>query len=68
MTIIGPGSVDVDGQDALNVDGSTRVWVDHCDISDGQDGNFDIIKAANYITVSWTRFSYSSRFTEPPVL
>jgi pectate lyase len=64
LTIIGPGSIDVDGQDALNVSGATNVWVDHCDISDGQDGNFDIINQANYITVSWTRFSYSSRSTD----
>jgi pectate lyase len=61
LTIVGPGADDVDGPDAVNISGATHVWVDHCDISDGQDGNLDIVNQANYITISWTRFSYSSR-------
>jgi pectate lyase len=35
------------------------VWVDHCDVSDGSDGNLDVTEQADYVTISWTKFSYS---------
>jgi len=60
MTIQGPGAVDVDGQDAMTIQNSTNVWIDHCDIYDGQDGNLDIVNTSNNITVSWTKFHYTS--------
>jgi pectate lyase len=48
------------GADALSIsDGAHHVWVDHCDISDGSDGNLDVNDASDYVTVSWTKFSYS---------
>lgn len=48
------------GADALSIgDGAHHVWVDHCDISDGSDGNLDVNDGADYVTVSWTKFSYS---------
>jgi pectate lyase len=46
--------------DAVSVSDSDHVWIDHCDISDAGDGNLDITNASDYITVSWTKFSYSS--------
>lgn len=50
------------GRDAITViDGTHHLWIDHCDISDGSDGNLDITRASDFITVSWTRFSYSGR-------
>lgn len=48
------------GADAVTIDNRAHhVWVDHCDISDGSDGNLDIASAADYVTISWTKFSYS---------
>jgi len=50
------------GADAVTIEGGAqRVWIDHCDISDGSDGNLDITQAADYVTVSWTKFWYSGR-------
>jgi pectate lyase len=49
------------GEDAMTIsDGAHHIWLDHCDISDGSDGNLDITDGADYITISWTRFSYSA--------
>ncbi|MGS2591651.1 pectate lyase family protein [Streptomyces hebeiensis] len=41
--------------DAVNVDGSTRVWVDHNDVSNAKDGGIDIKHGATNVTVSWNR-------------
>ncbi|MES2850369.1 MAG: T9SS type A sorting domain-containing protein [Bacteroidota bacterium] len=62
MIIQGPGAVDVDGVDCITIDGTstTNVWIDHCDIYDGQDGNLDISNGANYIAVTWCKFYYTS--------
>ncbi|MBT8226218.1 MAG: pectate lyase [Dactylosporangium sp.] len=42
--------------DAINVQYSTNVWIDHNDLADGYDGLVDIKRASDYITVSWNRF------------
>ncbi|WP_437782093.1 pectate lyase family protein [Sorangium sp. So ce1097] len=48
------------GADAVYTgNGAHHVWLDHLDISDGQDGNCDITQGADYVTVSWTRFYYT---------
>jgi pectate lyase len=50
------------GHDAVTISGAAHhVWFDHCDISDGSDGNLDIVEGSDYITISWTVFSYSGR-------
>jgi len=61
MIVQGPGAEDVNGIDCINIDGTstTNVWIDHCDIYDGQDGNLDITNGCNYITISWTKFHYT---------
>ncbi len=60
MKIQGPGAVDVNGVDCIMIDGGTNVWIDHCDIYDGQDGNMDIVNGANFIAVTWCKFYYTS--------
>lgn len=48
------------GSDAVYVgNGAHHVWLDHLDISDGQDGNCDVTQGGDYVTVSWTRFYYT---------
>jgi pectate lyase len=50
------------GADAITVQNSaTHLWFDHCDISDGTDGNLDITKGCDFVTVSWTKFHYTPR-------
>jgi pectate lyase len=50
------------GHDAVGINGDAHhVWVDHCSVKDGADGNLDITNDANFVTVSWTKFSYTNR-------
>ncbi|KAG9256922.1 pectin lyase fold/virulence factor [Emericellopsis atlantica] len=51
--------VDADDGDAIGIDGSTNVWVDHVDLSgdlnvgkDDYDGLFDVTHASDWITLS----------------
>ena len=53
------GQVDADNGDAIGVDESTHVWVDHVDLSgdlnvgkDDYDGLFDVTHAADWVTLS----------------
>ncbi|KAI1099292.1 polysaccharide lyase family 1 protein [Jackrogersella minutella] len=55
--------VDADNGDAIGIDGSSNVWVDHCDLSgdlgsgkDDYDGLVDISHASEWITISNTYF------------
>ncbi len=53
------------GADAISVrHQTTQIWIDHCDIYDGSDGNLDITNGADLVTVSWTKFHYTGR-TDP---
>jgi pectate lyase len=50
------------GKDAVTLSGAAHhIWFDHCAISDGSDGNLDITDGSDYVTVSWTKFFYSSQ-------
>ncbi|MGW4644149.1 pectate lyase family protein [Sphaerisporangium sp. NPDC004334] len=42
--------------DGINVQYSTRVWLDHNTLSHGHDGAIDIKRSSDYVTVSWNRF------------
>jgi pectate lyase len=48
------------GDDAVGIlNNAHNIWLDHLDISDGQDGNCDITKGADFVTVTWCKFWYS---------
>jgi pectate lyase len=53
------------GQDAVTVQKSHNIWFDHDAISDGSDGNLDINHGSDFITVSNTKFFYSSARSDP---
>jgi len=57
-------SSEADG-DAMHIYYAHHVWIDHCDFFDAPDGNLDIVHAANWVTISWTRFSYTSNAPAP---
>ena len=46
--------------DALQIYFAHHVWIDHCEVWDGPDGNVDMSHAINWVTVSWTKFRYTS--------
>ncbi|MGI5212415.1 pectate lyase family protein [Plantactinospora sp. CA-290183] len=49
--------------DAINVQYSTRVWIDHNSFTDGSDGAVDIKRSSDYVTVSWNRvFGHDKSF------
>jgi pectate lyase len=54
----GPGAWDNNGNDNLTVKSCTKLWVDHCEFQDGEDGNFDNSAVTDNVTVSWCKFSY----------
>ncbi|MBN2441189.1 MAG: hypothetical protein JXJ04_07575 [Spirochaetales bacterium] len=48
------------GPDAVYIgNGAHNIWLDHLDIADGQDGNCDITKEGDYVTISWSKFHYT---------
>ncbi|MEY4181023.1 MAG: Pectate trisaccharide-lyase precursor [Planctomycetota bacterium] len=42
--------------DAINIESSDHVWIDHCDLSRCRDGLVDIKRGSDCVTVSWNRF------------
>jgi pectate lyase len=49
--------------DAINVEYSTRVWIDHNSFTGGSDGAVDIKRASDCATVSWNRtFGHDKTF------
>lgn len=48
------------GPDAIYMGGGAHhIWLDHLDVSDGQDGNCDATRGSDYMTVSWSKFHYT---------
>lgn len=58
LTFKGAGAYDMDGNDNLELQNSTYIWVDHCDFQDGVDGNLDCNNGSDNICISWCRFHY----------
>lgn len=61
IKFVGPGSVDVGGYDLISFTGTKNCWIDHCEFTDGMDGNFDITNSSDFNTVTWCTFSYTER-------
>ncbi|WP_216355984.1 right-handed parallel beta-helix repeat-containing protein [Streptomyces sp. MP131-18] len=40
---------------------SHHIWIDHCEFTAGADGLIDIVRGADYITVSWNHFHTHSK-------
>ncbi|MEO3753013.1 right-handed parallel beta-helix repeat-containing protein [Streptomyces sp. B6B3] len=48
--------------DAISIQqDSHHIWIDHCDFSSGADGLIDIVRGADYVTVSWNHFHDHSK-------
>jgi pectate lyase len=45
--------------DGISINNSTKVYVTKCTIYDCTDGNLDIAKGSDYVTVSWCKFYYT---------
>ncbi len=58
ITFISAGACDFNANDNLCLNGSSKIWVDHCDFQDGVDGNFDCVNGSDNVCVSWCRFRY----------
>lgn len=59
LIIRGPGNSNSEQNwDAVNIQGSSRVWFDHCTVMEGEDGNFDVVKGSDNVTASWCKFMY----------
>ncbi|MCF0215606.1 MAG: polysaccharide lyase family 1 protein, partial [Fibrobacteraceae bacterium] len=62
LKLQGVGAKDDDDEDCLQVNNQSKnVWIDHVDVYDGHDGNLDITNASDYVTLSWVKFSYTSK-------
>ena len=59
LSLIGPGSLDIDGSDLITNQG-THVWIDHCTFVDAQDGALDS-KVCDWATYTYNHFYYTSR-------
>jgi pectate lyase len=52
--------------DGVTIDGGSKgtgkfIWIDHCTVSNAQDGSIDCTKGADYVTVSWCKFLYGPK-------
>jgi len=63
LTIDGK-TTDVDN-DAMQLYFAHHIWIDHCEIFDGVDANLDVTHGSNWVTISWTKFRYSSAAVDP---
>lgn len=58
LTLLGAGAYDISACDNIQLVECDHIWIDHCDIQDGVDGNLDAKTKSDHITISWCKFSY----------
>lgn len=58
LTLVGPGSIDIDGVDLITNQESNHTWIDHCTFIDGLDGCLDS-KRNDYASYTWNHFYYT---------
>jgi len=58
VTLLGAGAYDISASDNIQLVESKNIWIDHCDIQDGVDGNLDAKTKSDNMTISWCKFSY----------
>ena len=46
------------GEDAIEVSGGECIWFDHLEVFDAEDGNMDLVRGSDLITISWSKFYY----------
>lgn len=56
--IIGPSSTD-----CIEVSGGSKVFIHKCSIYDGADGSCDVVRQADWVTISWCHFYYINQTT-----
>lgn len=62
LQLVGPGPIDVGGDDLVSIINSSKhIWIDHCNFTDGIDGNLDVTVKSDFVTVSWCTFEYTER-------
>ena len=57
-------TTDVDG-DAVQIYNAHHVWIDHVEIYDGVDANLDVVHGSNWVSISWSKFLYTSAAPDP---
>jgi pectate lyase/pectin methylesterase-like acyl-CoA thioesterase len=50
------GAYDLQGWDFIEVSGGRDVWIDHCDFAKSYDGQVDVVRGADLVTLSYNRF------------
>ena len=59
------GATTASDGDAVQLYFAHHVWIDHCEIWDGPDGNLDMTHAVDLVTVSWTKIRYTENYQRP---
>lgn len=60
ITFEGKGSTSNQKGDMICTENTLGVWIDHCTFIDGGDGNVDITKGSDLVSVTYCKFYYTS--------
>lgn len=60
ITFEGKGSTTNQKGDMICTENTLGVWIDHCTFIDGGDGNVDITKGSDLVSVTYCKFYYTS--------